>query len=187
MKRTLTSAAVLAIIAAAALIFLTPATAKSDAEPGPSLEQQQEAHASLLADAIEDAEGKCAPGLSGERGCFQYLPSTWSAYSKDVTGKVVPQTGENERYVTEGKILEWLKEGVSDRGIFLTWNQGSATGWGPGTKDCYAGVNSYGVRYDSCAYAARALAYLKSTCQGEAQTCRGGGTNVPPRGGTNVP
>ena len=82
------------------------------------------------------------------------------AYSTDVMGAVVPQTPENERAVTEGKISGWLDEGITERGILLLWNQGSATGWGPGTKDCYAGVNKHGVAYDSCDYARRGLEYI---------------------------
>lgn len=120
---------------------------------------KQKQHAALLADAIYATEGRCGSGQSGERGCFQYLPSTWRAYSIEVTGKVIPQTAENERMVTEAMIFSWKKEGMTDRGVFLTWNQGSATGWGGGT-DCYKGVNDHGVAYNSCDYAARGLAYL---------------------------
>lgn len=113
----------------------------------------------LLADAIYMAEGRCGVGQSGESGCYQYLPSTWRAYSIDVVGKVLQQTSANERTVTEGMIRKWVDEGISDRGIFLIWNQGSATGYGGGA-DCYKGVNDHGVAYDSCGYAQRALQYL---------------------------
>lgn len=75
-------------------------------------------------------------------------------------GNVVPQTIENERAVTEGMISKWLSEGKSERWIFLQWNQGNGDGWGPGTKDCYKGVNDHGVPYDSCDYAQRGLNYL---------------------------
>lgn len=119
------------------------------------------AHVALLADAIYSIEGRCGAGQSGESGCFQYLPSTWRAYSEDVAGQVLPQTGTNERLVTEAMINTWENEGISDRGVFLMWNQGSATGWGPGSKDCYAGVNDHGVAYDSCNYAQRGLEYVK--------------------------
>lgn len=118
--------------------------------------------ASLIADAILVIEGRCGAGQSGESGCFQYLPGTWKAYSMDVVGEVLPHTEANERYVTEQMIQKWLDEGVTERGIFLTWNQGSPTGWGPGTKDCYAGINKWGVAYDSCDYAARGLRTLES-------------------------
>ena len=116
-------------------------------------------HVALLADAILATEGRCGHGGSGERGCFQYLPSTWRAYSIEVTGEVLPLTVENERMVTEGMIRSWKADGMTDRGVFLTWNQGSATGWGGGT-DCYSGINKYGVPYDSCDYAARGLKYV---------------------------
>lgn len=166
MKRTLSLAAGLALGAVTALILLYPVPVKSDADPGPTQEELTAAHATLLADAIEATEGRCTPGLSGERGCFQYLPGTWAAYSKQVAGKVLPQTAENERYVTEAIIRGWIEKGVSDRGVLLLWNQGSATGWGPGTKDCYAGTNKWGVHYDSCAYAMKGLEYLKKVQEG---------------------
>jgi len=119
--------------------------------------------AEVVADVIYEIEGRCDSlhGDSGEYGCFQYQYGTWKAYSNEIAGTVLPQTQENERLITEGMIQKWLDEGISERGIFLTWNQGSPTGWGPGTKDCYSGVNSSGVRYDSCDYAARALELLE--------------------------
>lgn len=46
------------------------------------------------------------PGLSGERGCHQFLPSTWASYSKDVFGYVAEQTPENATHVTEDKTVE---------------------------------------------------------------------------------
>ena len=62
--------------------------------------------------------------------------------------------------VTEGMIRTWKSQGITDRGIFLIWNQGSATGWGPAGTDCYKGVNDHGVPYNSCSYAARGLQYV---------------------------
>jgi len=116
--------------------------------------------ASKVADAIRFAEGRCTQGQSGEYGCYQYLPSTWRAYSMVIAGEVLLQTEQNEHKITMGMISKWLNEGMSERGIFLMWNQGSATGWGPGTKDCYSGTNKWGVYYDSCAYAEKGLNYL---------------------------
>lgn len=118
--------------------------------------------ASKIADAIYEDEGRCdhLHGESGEYGCFQYLPSTWAAYSNDIAGSVLKQTGVNERYITEGMIQKWLDDGKDARWIFLEWNQGNGDGWGGGT-DCYAGTNKWGVHYDSCAYAAKGLALLR--------------------------
>jgi len=127
--------------------------------PSRPLSASQAVLRGAIADTISDVEGQCTPGQSGEYGCFQILPGTWRAYSIDVAGKVLPQTEANERYIVEGKIDEWLADGITPRGIFLTWNQGSATGWGGGT-DCYAGTNKWGVHYDSCDYAHRALSIL---------------------------
>lgn len=93
-------------------------------------------------------------GLSGERGCHQFLPSTWAAYSTEVFGYVAEQTAENAEHVTFSKVLGWLEEGLTERQIFLIWNQGHA-------GQCKAGVNKYGVPYDSCAYADHAVSLLQ--------------------------
>lgn len=93
-------------------------------------------------------------GKNGETGCHQFLPSTWISYSKDVFGSVVEQTPANAQKVTEAKMREWIAQGLTDRQIFLLWNQGN-------TGKCIKGINSKGVRYDSCAYAERALQILR--------------------------
>lgn len=118
---------------------------------------------SSIADAIYGAEGRCDKlhGQSGEYGCYQYQSGTWRAYSTLVVGHVLTQTRANERMVTEGMIRIWLEDGKNPRWIFLTWNQGNGDGWGPGTKDCYVGVNKHGVAYDSCDYAERATAFYE--------------------------
>jgi hypothetical protein len=92
-------------------------------------------------------------GLSGERGCHQFLPSTWRAYSLEVYGHIAEQTPEAAEYVTLTKVQGWLDAGLTPRQIFLIWNQGHA-------GQCKAGINRHGVRYDSCAYADKALALL---------------------------
>lgn len=93
-------------------------------------------------------------GLSGERGCHQFLPSTWNAYATEVFGYIKEQTPENAEYVTLTKVERWLDSGLTPRQIFLIWNQGHA-------GQCKAGVNKYGVPYDSCAYADKAVATLQ--------------------------
>lgn len=147
------------------LALLLPAEARSDqeAQTVPQVDSAQilQDHVALVADAILEAEGRCGHGQSGEYGCFQYQAGTWRAYSIEISGKVLAQTEENERYITEGMIRKWILEGKTDRWILLQWNQGNGDGWGPGTKDCYSGVNKYDVRYDSCDYAARGLAAIE--------------------------
>lgn len=56
--------------------------------------------------------------------------------------------------MTFEKVLGWLQEGLTERQIFLIWNQGN-----PG--QCVRGVNKYGVPYDSCKYADDAVALLQ--------------------------
>lgn len=85
-------------------------------------------------------------GASGEKGCFQFMPSTWRGYSKEVFGKVVEMNAENELAVVTAKVDKWLEHGYTPRQIFLIWQQGNAS-------PCKKGVNKYGVAFDSCAYA----------------------------------
>lgn len=81
------------------------------------------------------------------------MPSTWRSYSLEVYGYVATQTPEAAEHVTLTKVQGWLDEGLTARQIFLIWNQGH-----PG--QCKAGVNKYGVKFDSCKYAADALIKL---------------------------
>jgi hypothetical protein len=93
------------------------------------------------------------PGLSGEKGCHQYMPTTWKSYSEEVFGVVKEQTEENAETVTLSMIRKWLDDGRSDEEIFLIWNSGS-------TRECRSGINSHGVRYDSCTYVKNAIKIL---------------------------
>lgn len=109
-----------------------------------------------IADAIVQVEtgGKCsAIGKTGERGCFQFMPGTWRYWSTHVLGYVAEQTPITERYVALHKIQYHLNQGYNEAELFLIWNQGNA---GP----CSSGVNSAGVRYDSCSYKNKGLAQL---------------------------
>jgi len=111
-----------------------------------------------IADAIKLAETNGAanchylPGASREKGCYQYLESTWRLYANEVLGYVPPRTYINERYVAAVKIERWLRSGYSAREIALIWNGGE-----PVEK---SGVNRYGVVYDTARYARNVLTYL---------------------------
>lgn len=120
-----------------------------------NLRTQAIAVKSAIADLESNGKKECThtPGLSGEKGCYQYLYGTWVAYSTEIYGYVAEQTIENTEYVTEEKIYKWLKAGYSARQIFLIWNSGR-----PGP--CSSGVNSHGVYYNSCQYADRGEALL---------------------------
>ena len=102
-----------------------------------------------------ESGGKCAVrGKSGEYGCFQFMASTWSYWSKVAIGYVAPQTEINERCVALYKIQQHLNEGYSDAAIARIWNQGNA-------GQCVRGTNKWGVKYDSCAYERKVMAYLR--------------------------
>lgn len=147
-------------------VFLTPTTVSSteitvtkQIEEIPKSQAPQ--HSTLsknIADVILKIETgdtlDCSlTGLSGERGCYQFLPSTWNAYSKEIYGEILPITEEREHFVVEAKVEKWLKKGKTSRDIFLIWNQGNS-------GECVRGINRHGVPYDSCAYAEKALILL---------------------------
>lgn len=92
-------------------------------------------------------------GKDGERGCSQHLPTTWAWHSKQVLGKVVPQTEINDLYVTTMMVQKYLQT-MSEKEVFLKWNQGHVGG-------CKAGVNATGTPYNSCLYVSKALSYLQ--------------------------
>lgn len=130
-------------------------------DPDPSSPVSGYKLSSAIVDTIAELETAGARtcdvvGQSGERGCFQFMPSTWKAYSIEVLGYEVTHTPENERAVVEGKVSRWLAQGLSPSQIFLMWNQGNI-------RECKSGVNSHGVRFDSCAYVSKALGILKHT------------------------
>lgn len=159
---------IILLILIALIFFLTPAqVTSSQIVLAPQVTDQAESihttvtddHAVHLAKAIAIAETggtlDCSKtGLSGEKGCHQFLPSTWVSYSKEVYGYVEVQTPERATFVTESMIRKWKGEGLSDRQILLIWNQGN-------TSPCKAGTNKYGVKYDSCAYVENVLSILQ--------------------------
>jgi len=106
--------------------------------------------------AIEYAEtqGNCSlKGRSGEKGCLQYLASTWAAHSKEILGEVRDMSPEVERYVAVKMVQKWLDQGYTMRDVAQIWNSGRA-------GKCRKGTNRLGVEYDSCAYEERVLAQL---------------------------
>lgn len=109
--------------------------------------------------ALKHAEGagqNCErPGASGEKGCWQFMPSTWRLFAQEVYGEFKEMTPQRERYVVTMMVQKWVDEGMSASQIALRWNAGGAT-------RCSSGINSKGVAYDSCAHVAKVLAYLNS-------------------------
>lgn len=134
--------------------FAIPVTAFSPVQDASPLqvEARNIAHAILVMET--NGSFDCTrKGLSGEKGCYQFMRSTWNSYSTEVFGEVREQTFENEKAVVEAKIALWLEEGYTPRQVFLIWNQGHG-------GQCIRGINKYGVAYDSCAYAERGLSLI---------------------------
>lgn len=145
-----------------ALFLFNPQKANSDQvvidENINSIEPTLTLHAKDLARAIVATETnwtfKCHPGLSGEQTCYQFMPSTFRGYALELLGYVPELTEATAQQVTELKIEQWLKSGMTDEQIFLIWNQGN-------TSKCKSGVNRYGVPFDSCAYVRQGLLNLE--------------------------
>lgn len=111
-----------------------------------------------IVNAIKQIEtrGRCdRKGLSGERGCFQFLISTFRNYQKTYLGTTtLPLTPQNEQLVMETKVRQMLEKGFTPSQIFLEHNTGR-TGGG-----CTKGINKYGVPYDSCTYVKSLLSLI---------------------------
>jgi len=119
--------------------------------------------AESLATAIAMAETGNKPGTkgaSGENGAFQFLPPTWAAISREVTGKVLPMTPENERKVAVAKIDRLLRQGNTPEEVALIWNTSLG---GSEEPRRIAGVNKQGVKYDSVAYAKKVMSHLRTS------------------------
>jgi hypothetical protein len=112
--------------------------------------------ASRIANAIKKVESGGdynARGASGESGAYQFMPATWKQWAGEFLGDSnAPQTPQNQDRVALARIEGWLAEGRTPEQIALLWNSGSTTP--------RKGVNSYGVPYDSGAYAKKVLGQL---------------------------
>lgn len=93
-------------------------------------------------------------GASGEKSCFQFMPSTFRGYAKEVLGYVPELTDENAEKVALLKIEKWLEEDLEPSEIFLIWNTGR-------NRKCSSGYNSAGTYYNSCEYVKRSLNNLE--------------------------
>lgn len=114
------------------------------------------ASASTIANAIKTVESQGnynAKGASGEIGAYQFMPSTWKQWAGEFLGDPnAPLTRENQDYVAQAKIDSLIGQGYGPEQIALIWNGGT-----PKRK---SGVNKYGVKYDSGAYADKVLQTL---------------------------
>jgi muramidase (phage lysozyme) len=121
------------------------------------------ADASQLAAAIRQAEGGNynAKGASGEFGAYQFMPSTWSQWSKEYlvategsANRSLAPTPENQDAVATFKIQQLLNQGYTPSQIASIWNSGSPDPTGK------IGTNSKGVAYNTPEYVKRVLGIL---------------------------
>ncbi len=113
-------------------------------------------------------------GQSGEvRSVFQFTPDTWKKYSQETFGHEEPLTNDNETYVVREKVKKWIDEGRTTSQIASMWNAGE--GKPDAYKQNWKGVNKYGVKYDTPAYAKNVLDYA-TKFYNEKKTSTSGGT-----------
>ena len=109
-----------------------------------------------LASAIKQVESGGnynAKGASGESGAYQFMPSTWKAWSlKHLGTPDAPLTPANQNEVAIREIYSLLEKGNDPKKVALIWNGGQ-----PVVKK---GVNKLGVAYDSGAYADKVTSTL---------------------------
>lgn len=121
---------------------------------------------------------KLKAGKTGEmKSVFQFTPSTWRGYSKEVFGKEMPLTPDNETYVVSQKVSKWLDKGWNTKQIASAWNAGE------GEKDAHTGrfsdgspsksINKkYHVKFDVPSYANRVESYATSFEKGDNQQAK---------------
>jgi hypothetical protein len=104
---------------------------------------------------VESGGNYQAKGGSGESGAFQFMPSTWKGWAKQYLGDAnAPLTKANQNQVAVKKVSDLLDKGYDERQVALSWNAGSPVE--------VKGVNKYGVKYDSGAYANKVISQYNS-------------------------
>ena len=96
-------------------------------------------------------------GQSGEmKSIFQFEPATWKADAKEFLGNEnAPLTADNETYVMQQKVSQWIDEGKNVDEMASIHNSGNPNAY----KENHRGKNRYGVAYDTPAYAQKVKEY----------------------------
>lgn len=96
-------------------------------------------------------------GKSGElKSIFQFTAPTWKADAKEVFGNEnAPLTPDNETYVMQHKVSKWIDEGKNVDEMASIHNSGQPNAY----KENHRGVNKFGVKYDTPAYAQKVKQY----------------------------
>lgn len=98
-------------------------------------------------------------GKSGElKSIFQFEPSTWKQDAKKILGNEnAPLTADNETFVMQHKVSQWIDEGKDVNQMASIHNSGNPNAY----KENHRGTNKYGVKYDTPAYAKKVSDYSK--------------------------
>lgn len=89
-------------------------------------------------------------GGSGEVGCWQILPSTLEGLKKKHKIQVKGMSYEVQKLATIEEIKTHVMKGYTPAQTFKLWNSGNL-------GKCKSGINSKGVKYDSCLYVNKAI------------------------------
>jgi hypothetical protein len=133
------------------LTILSPKVAVSEDLPKKT-PAEKKAEAVTLAIMQVETGGKCnLEGGSGERGCMQFLDSTWRGYAKKYMGTTtLPMTKENEILLLTKVNKAHILNGRTIEQVALIHNSGQY-------KQHRKGVNKFGVPYDTRTYTSKVL------------------------------
>lgn len=102
---------------------------------------------------VESGGNYSARGKSGEFGAYQFMPNTWKQWAGEFLGNPNAQpTKQNQDFVAQAKVNQLLSQGYTPEQVALIWNAGQ-----PVRR---SGINKFGVKYDSGAYADKVLKQL---------------------------
>ena len=118
---------------------------------------------------VESGGNYQAKGGSGEFGAYQFMPGTWTGWSRQYASEVLKMsvdqlemTPENQDAVARWKIQGLVSQGYSPQEIASIWNSGGPKWEGK------VGVNKHGIRYDVPGYVNKVTNALQ-TGMGEAE------------------
>jgi hypothetical protein len=119
---------------------------------------------------VESGGNYEARGGSGEYGAYQFMPETWTEWSRQYAGEVLQMsvdqlemTPENQDAVARWKIQKLADQGYSPQEIASIWNSGKPEWKGK------VGTNKYGVKYNVPAYVSKIEKALGGTMQKSGQ------------------
>jgi len=94
-------------------------------------------------------------GGSGEIGCWQILPSTFSALKKKHNIQVKGYSYEVQKLATIAEVKLDVIKGLTPAQTLKKWNSGNL-------RPCRQGINRWGIKYNSCKYVKEALTIYQS-------------------------